>query len=346
MRKTNLAIYFMIAWLMIFFPASALLAAEKKINIKMAAVMPPQAPNWDGAYALPKKLIEMATNGRAKVTIYPSQTLVPVRDFYRATQEGINDVTWVWAPAVPGAFPVTDLFSLPGFSANQSTSNQVVNRLLVKFPEIKKQFSPKVKHISTQVHMRTDLHSAKPIRSLADIKGKVIACQDEKTAEALSLLGASATKMQVPDMYTALERGTIAGTIQAWGSVAAHHIYEVAKYHTLIGIGTGTSHWMWYKKTWDKFTPEEQAKLELLAPWLQNAMVKSNIDARIAVLDKHILPEKGQEMIIWSEEDMARIKESFEPLWEKWAEEMEAKGYPGRKIIKEAIRLLQAYSRG
>lgn len=346
MSKRWLGILVVLAMAVSLVLSGPALAGDKKINIKIAAYFSPQTPGWEGMYAKPKKWIEEATGGRAKVTIYPSNSLVSIKDVYRALQQGICDTTWVWGPAVPGAFPVTDLFSLPGFSPNQATANLVVNRLYEKYPEMKKQFSPKVKHISTQVHMRTDLHSSEPIRSLADLKGKVIGCQDEKTAVAMSKLGASATKMLVPDMYHSVERGTIKGTVQAWGSVASQHMYEVVKYHTLIGIGTGTSHWMWSQKTWDKFTPEEQAKLAKLGPWLQNGVVQGNIDMRVAVLDKFIVPEKGHEMIVWSDEDMKKMRELFKPMWDKWAEDMEAKGYPGKKILKDAIRLIKAYSRG
>jgi TRAP-type C4-dicarboxylate transport system substrate-binding protein len=324
----------------------ALRADEKKLNIKMAALFGEQSPAFKVMYKWPAEMIEKATNGRAKVTIYPSNTLVPVNDAYRATQEGIVDVTWVWGPATPGAFPLSDIFALPGFSANQATSNLVVNELYRKFPEFKKQFSPKVKHISTQVHMRSDLHTSVPVRSLDDLKGKVIACQGDKVATAMSKLGASATQMNPPDMYTSVERGVIKGTVQAWGSFAVYHLYEVLKYHTLLGVGTGTSHWVWCRKTWDKFTPEEQAKLELLGPWFQNFIATGNIAMSKGPQDEHVTPDKGHESIVWSDGDMKKMKELFRPLWEEWAKEMETKGFSGEEILKEAESLMDAYTNG
>ena len=323
---------------------TSLLAGEKKLNIKMAAYFSKQSPAYAIMYELPAAMIEKATNGRAKVTIYPSNSLVPIKDAYRALQEGIVDITWIWGPATPGAFPLTEVFSLPGFSENQSTSNQVVNKLFKLYPEFKKQFSPKVKHISTQVHMRSDIHSNVPIRTLADLKGKVIACQNDKVAQSMSKLGASATQMQPTEMYTAVERGVVQGTVQAWGSFSVFHLYEVLKYHTLIGVGTGTSHWMWCKNTWDKFTPEEQAKLELLAPWFQNCIVAGNIAMSKMPCDKNVTPEKGHELIVWSDADIKKMKELFRPTWEKWADKMEAKGYPGKKILKQGEDLMATYN--
>ena len=346
MKKCKVAVCVTMICLLSAFVNAPLMAAEKKINIKMAAFFSKQSPAYKVMYELPAKMIEQATNGRARVTIYPSNSLVPIKDAYRATQEGIVDVTWIWGPATPGAFPATEIFSLPGFSENQATSNIVVNELYKKFPEMKKQFSPKVKLISTQVHMRSDLHTKVPVRSLADLKGMVIACQNDKVAKAMSMLGASATQMQIPDMYTAVERGVVKGTVQAWGSFAVNHMYEVLKYHTMIGVATGTSHWMWCKKTWDKFTPEEQEKLELLAPWFQNLITVGNIAMSQGPREKFITPENGHEFIVWSDTDMKRMKELFRPIWDELANDLDAKGYPGKKIIEEGEKLMTAYKNG
>lgn len=317
-----------------------------KLRLKMAAFFSNQSPGWGPMYAWPAKMIEEATNNRVKITIFPSSSLVGPRDLYRALQTGIADVGWVFAPAVPGAFPLTDMFSLPGFSANQATSNYVVNELFRMYPELKKQFSPKVVHIATQVHMRSDLHSSVPIRSLGDLKGKVIACQNDKTTKAMSLLGASATQMQVPDMYHAVERGVAKGTVQAWGSYAGHHMYEVTKYHTLIGIGTGTSHWLWNKKTWDKLTTVEREKMKLMATSLQNHIAMGNVAMAMGVRTEKTTPAKGHENINWSDADMKKMKELFKPIWDSWAEEIEKKGLPGKAIMKDAIRLMAAYTAG
>lgn len=346
MKINRAMIYFAVFCLILICWNPALMADDKKINIKMAAFFGEQSPAFKVMYQWPAEMIEKVTNGRAKVTIYQSNTLVPIKDVYRATQEGIVDITWVWGPAAPGAFPLNEIFSLPGFSANQATSNVVVNELFRLFPEFEAQFSPKVKHIATQVHMRSDLHSSIPIRSLDDLKGKVIACQNDKVATAMSKLGASATQMQPPDMYTSVERGVIKGTVQAWGSFSVYRMYEVLKYHSLLGVGTGTSNWLWCRKTWDKFTPEEQAKLELLGPLFQNFITTGNIAMSKGPRDKNVTPENGHEYIRWSDKDMKKMKELFRPLWDEWAQNMEEKGHPGAKILKEAESLMDAYTNG
>jgi len=319
---------------------------EPELKLKVSGYFPPENIMWEDFFELTAKKVEDVTHGRAKVTVYPSNTLVAMKDVYRSLQIGLVDFDFVFGPFNPGAFPVTDVFSLPGLLGNQATSNVVLNHLFKKYPIIKKQFSPKVKHIASQVHMRADIHSRVPIRSLAELKGKVIGCQNPKIAEALERLGASVSVIKLSEAYTSLERGVIDGVACAWGSVNVFRFYEVTKYHTLIGISPATSHWFFSLKTWNKFTPDEQERLELLAPWFQHRILTGNVKGSMDARFNKCTPEKGHELINWSYEDMNKMKELFRPIWNKWAEEMEAKGYPGKDILKDAEKLMAAYLYG
>lgn len=51
-------------------------------------------------------------------------------------------------------------------------------------------------------------------------------------------------------------------------------------------------------------------------------------------------------MIAWSDEDMKAMREKFRPIWDEWAEKMEANGLPGKAMLNDAIMLIDAYSLG
>jgi len=331
----------------IMFTVTGLCSAESKLKIKVSGYFAPENVMWEDFFEMPKKMIEEITQGRAEVTVYPSNTLVAPKDVYRSLETGLVGFDLVFGPFTPGAFPVTDVFSLPGLVGNQATSNAVLNRLFDKYPIIKKQFSPKVKYITSQVHMRADIHSRVPIRTLADLKGKVIGCQNPNIAEALERLGASVSVIKLAtEAYTSLERGVIDGVACAWGSLNVFRLYEVTKYHTLIGISPATSHWLFSLKTWNKFTPDEQKRFESLAPWLQNRILNGNVKASVDVRFNKATSENGHEIIKWSNEDTIKMKELFRPIWNKWAEEMEKKGYPGKAILKDVELFMDAYLYG
>ncbi|MBW2612137.1 MAG: TRAP transporter substrate-binding protein DctP [Deltaproteobacteria bacterium] len=331
----------------VMFTVTGVCIAESELKIKVSGYFPPENVMWEDFFEMPKKMIEDVTQGRAAVTVYPSNTLIAPKDVYRSLETGLVGFDLVFGPFTPGAFPVTDVFSLPGLVGNQATSNAVLNHVFDKYPVIKKQFSTKVKYIASQVHMRADIHSREPIRTLAELKGKVIGCQNPKIAEALEKLGASVSVIKLAtEAYTSLERGVIDGVACAWGSVNVFRLYEVTKYHTLISICPATSHWFFSLKTWNKFTLEEQKRFESLASWFQNRILVGNVKGSMDVRFNKATPAKGHEMIKWSDEDMIKMKKLFRPIWDKWAEEMEEKGYPGKHILRDVELLMDAYQYG
>lgn len=339
---------FILSLLMIFtFALGGLCEAKsKKTKWNMSAYFPAKNPFYKYFFVLPAETVEKAIGGTVDIKIYPANSLVAGKDLYQSLQTGTVGIGWVFSAFVPGVFPLNGLFSLPGLFPNQATSNAVLNALFEKYPQFKKQFSPRVEHIISEVHMRADIHSRVPIRSLAELKGKVIACQDPKIAEALQAMGAAVSVMKLAEIYTALERKVVDGVACAWGAVAALRFYEVAKYHTLIGICPATSHWLINRKAWDKLTPLQQTNIKLAGPGLQNWIMIANVNASMFVRTKLCTPEKGHEMIELSPQDMKKMRSLFRPMWNKWAEEIEKKGYPGKAILKDAEKLIDGYVYG
>jgi TRAP-type C4-dicarboxylate transport system substrate-binding protein len=46
-----------------------------------------------------------------------------------------------------------------------------------------------------------------------------------------------------------------------------------------------------------------------------------------------------------TKEERARWLETVRPIWYKWAEEKDAKGLPGTKVLEDALRLIEKYSK-
>jgi TRAP-type C4-dicarboxylate transport system substrate-binding protein len=291
-----------------------------------------------------KKWVEEITGGRAKVKIFWTSSLVPLKDHYRALQVGIVDLAFVNTGLSPGAFPLTELFQVPGIAARIPASNLALMELFRKYPQFEKQFSPKVKYISTCQFLLSDLHTKKPVRRLKDLKGMKIGCQTAQGAQAMKQLGASASTIAWTDMYLQLERGVVDGVVAAWGIVNITRLHEIAKCHTLLRLTPALAHWMFNRNTWNKFTPDEQKKFELLEPWINYGTVSSVAMTSHNMRSKEITPEKGHTTIEFPKEDREQIKKLFRPLWDEWAEKMEKKGYPGKAILNDALRLTATYS--
>lgn len=314
-----------------------------KLQIRMHAYTP-VVPYLDISWTWPAKWIEEATKERAKVTIYPACSLAPPREVYRAVQTGVADCTWLWVPPTPGIFPLSEIVMLPGLFPSMAISNVVMAELFRKYPQFEQQFSPKVKYLSTQVHMRADLHTSAPIRTLDDLKGKVIACVDDQSAKAMKMLGANVTQMPSVEMYQSLQRGVIQGCVIAWSNYIKHSLHEATKYHTLIAICPGVSHWIFNRNTWNKFTPQEQRELQIRELHFQRSLTIGAVRDSMYARRQHCTPEKGHEYIELSKEDIQKMKNTFRPVWNKWAERMEAKGFPAKAILADTEVWVKEYT--
>jgi TRAP-type C4-dicarboxylate transport system substrate-binding protein len=324
-------------------PQASSQATLPQIEIKMASVNALGSPSTERMDLWAAKKLEEITHKRAKVTFYPAGSLVPPPDMYRALQEGIADFGWILGSVTPGAFPLDDLFSLPGLMPDQASSDLVLNVLYEKYPCFEQQWSQKVKHLCSTVMLRQDIHSTTPIRNINDLKGRKIGCPDEYSAKALAKLGAITSLVPQSEMYTSGERGVIDGIVLAWGAIGNWKLDEVYKYHSQVGgITCVHSAYLMNRNTYNKFTQEEREKIDLLGLYLQYAMISGGPLSAEPVLNR-VPKEKGQEIIIWSQSDVDQLRETFRPLWDEWAQKMEAKGYPGKEILKEAERLIKMY---
>jgi hypothetical protein len=227
--------------------------------------------------------------------------------------------------------------------SNQPGGNYIIREIMRRYPEFEEEFSPKVKRLATQCHLCSDLHTSMAINTLDDLEGKVIGCQSSEGAKLLSALGASTTITAAPDMYTAGERGVLDGVLGAWGLVSSRHLWEVFHYHTPLSLSPHISHWCMNRETWDKFTEEEQHVFELLEPHLQYAIAIGNGTMVMNVLEEHVVGNPDQHIIELPPEDIATIKSSFESYWDEYAEDMEAKGLPGRDILNDILLLAKVH---
>lgn len=293
----------------------------------------------------PCRLLNLVSGDKFDVRIHPSFTLVGMQDSYQAVLTGMTPFNIVQCSATPGVFPLMELFTLPGLFPNQATSNIVAWHMLKKYPQFEQELDPDVVRISTQVHMRADLHTRMPIRTLAELKNKNIGCQNHQVAEALAALGATVSVLDVGDMYTSLDKGIVDGVACAWGSVDTYRLYEIVKYHTLIGVCPFATHLLANRKiVWDNLTEQQQNIMKALEPSFQNCFATGNALSAESVRYKHAIPENGHEIINLNDDDMLRLRNIMEPLWNAWAEEMEKKGLPGKQMLSDAIHLIDVYS--
>lgn len=337
MRKLLFAGAMMLAAVIGVSAGQAVAADSLELKMQFAS---PDGTSWNDMDRRFAAQVEAITGGRAKVEFFPPNSVTPFKDWLQATGAGLLDLGFVWHPILPGKFPQMELFSLPGLSKNQTLASVVYWRLREKYPQMGELYTEEdnVVELATFVAMGSHLHTGEPVKTLADLKGKVFGAQDSAGVKVLEQLGASASVMVGSDAYLALQRGTIDGVLAAWGWVNNFKLNEVTTYHTLLNLNPGTYSSVMNKDAYDKLTAEEKKHLADLTPLYFFYNTTDSAAAATANIP-------AENIFTISAEDQAELASKMRPQWDEWVAKADALGWPGQEILDEAARLMTLYDR-
>lgn len=311
--------------------------AAEALTFKMQFASP-DGTSWNKMDRRFAAQIEDLTGRRAKVQFFPPNSVTPFKDWLQATGGGLLDIGFVWHPILQGKFLQMELFGLPGLSKNQTVASVVYFRMREKYPALAQLFTPQdnVVELATFVAMGSHLHTRKPVRTLADLKGMVFGAQDAAGVRVLKELGAGASVMVGSDAYLALQRGAIDGVLAAWGWVNNFKLNEVTTYHTLMNLNPGSYSSVMNKDTYTKLTAEEKKRLAELMP----LYFFYNTTDSAAAATAQIPPAN---IFNLSSADQSALAEKMKPQWNEWVAKADKKGWPGQQMLDEAVRLMRLY---
>lgn len=343
-KKSNVMVCFVGAaiFLAALFLVSPPQVPAKSVELSFAMHVPPKAAPYPNAFLPYTKEIEKQTNGRVKFKFYLSQTLVKARDAYNGVKNGIADMTWVVLSLTQGRFPLTSVLELPYMSPDTFTGAHALNDLYKKFPEIRAEYKD-VHLLFLWVSLPYEIHTNKPVRNPQDLKGMKLATAPGARA-ALEGLGAVPVTMANPKIYQTVEKGVADGSALAWGAYKAFKIYEVTKYHInphLAGIAYST---IMNKNRWNSLSKQDQEIITRITSEMMPDKLCGAVTAEMNLGIK-ISKERGQEIIDLTPEEFEKWKATGKPAWDKWVKQMEAKGLPGQKVLDEAVKLVEKYSK-
>jgi TRAP-type C4-dicarboxylate transport system substrate-binding protein len=172
------------------------------------------------------------TEGRVKVDVYDSQTLVKMPETFDALNRGIADMTQVPLPPLRLDIPWWGVEMLPGlFKDRQGMHDAAAGGILDMYQEaihsaglnikVVHIFCPGVTYIMTR-----DKRVAVP----EDVKGLKIAAGDAPSAATVEVLGAAPTVMGFPETYEALLRGMVDGALGNTSSLSQYKQQEPCNY--------------------------------------------------------------------------------------------------------------------
>lgn len=285
--------------------------------------------------------LAIVTNRKLLFKEYGAGTLIGPRDGFKAVRSGIAEWATCYVQFEGRGFPLSRVFEQPFVSPpNPMATVRIAQELAGKY------FAPEFTRAGViwaagGYFTPTDVMSKRPIRKLEDLQGMKISAQGF-APEAAKALGTTLVNIPYPEIYTAFQQGLVDALFWVDSGFIPYKIFEVAKFHTTLGLsGTGINHC--YSKEWfEKLSPDLQKTFyDLQEPMGQAISKVTQID--FSKNARETYKEKGVELITLTPAEHQRFRERLQIAVNQWAAELEKERLPARELLADIKRLSDKY---
>lgn len=335
--------------------ASPLNADVTKLRVS-CVVSPKSVFNW-GMLKPWAEMIETRTKAIGKpiqVSIFAGETIVKYTEHYKALATGTIDVSsMIGVHLVEDGKIASSVMNLPFLFKNTKATALTALDLSEKYPEFLKPYSKtKVLWFQPTGPSHAIMSVKKPIKTLEDMKGlKTRSGGVSMTADVVTALGSIPMDIQMLEIYQALDAGLMDYISKDWEACMAFKWHEVTRHRTILSRGFWTDFLVvamnW--NTWNNMHPDVQKIFEELNGRYMTEYTANKFDEedqKLKEVIRGIDKKAGKpDFYVLPDEEFQRWRKAVQPVYGKWAEEMEAKGLPGKKLLKDVLELSDKYSK-
>ncbi len=273
--------------------------------------------------------IEQESNGEIKFEEYSSGALGKITQQYDLLKNGLADMSMYIPSYSRGRFPLSEAGTLPFAFTSAAQGTLVLNELVEKW------LAPEHKNVKL-LFMYTPapagvLSKDKAVASMSDFDGLKMRSSGAVGTEILKLVGANVVTVPLPEVYTALERGVVQGTIMDPVTTTNYKLYEPATNFTPLAFSSVVAAIAMNQRSWDKLTPEQQAIVSAAVKRAVTRVINAYTERGQTSLET--MKEANLKIVDFPAEERERFVEKVVPLWDKWTEEKESEGDPAKAFM-------------
>ncbi len=291
-----------------------------------------------------KEGVESKSGGRIKVNVFWGNALAKERTAWDAVAAGVADITNAQTGEFHSRFPLARLMELPLIYSSGEQGTRASQDLFAKYPEFMEELG-EWKLLWSSLNDVNQLHvvMAEPVKTLEDIKGKVVGSfGKEKTIDALG--GKAEMILGGAEIYPGLEKKVWDMAVMNFGPFRAFHLEEVVESITLVGLGASQIQYAMNKEKYESLPKDLQQVIDEVIEPLAVAQARA--------FDKNQedifawLRAEYPEVIIYElpPDELARWAAKMKPLQDEWVSDMEALGYSNaRNMLNDFISFSKKY---
>jgi len=283
------------------------------IVIKFAGANPDSHPSARAIVEKFKPLVEEKSGGKIKVEVFNNAQLGGERDVLEQLQLGQIEMSFL-SPVLGNVEPKINALDLPYLFKDYEHLDSILDGELGK--EILKDLPEKGLRGFAYMEngFRQITNSVKPINSIDDLKGLKIRVPEAPLSIAnLEALGANVVTVAFPEVYPALQQGTVDGQENAYPTITSSKFYEVQKYVAETNHMWGAHVILASEKWFSGLSPEFQKIIEEAAN--ETSKYNRQIFREGQEKDKQALIDKGMTL---TTPDLEPFRKAVEPVYEKF----------------------------
>lgn len=309
-------------------------AAQDKVTFKISHGYPASHFLIEQGVQKFADAVSAATGGAVAFELYPANQLG--KDHLATVASGIAELALVTPAIAGGKLPLTAVSELPGL-ANSSCEYSH------KFWELAKEggilneaeYKPQDLHVIyvSTVPPYSMLTATRPTPTLDAVSGLKIRVAGGAMNKTVTALGGAPVQIPGPEMYDALTRGTVDGSLYSHMALAALKLEDVMKYSTSgVKLGAGSVVLVMSAKAWDGLSDSARAAITEAGAATLDAQCSWQ-DEQEATATKRLVEEKGWEIAELSPEQVTLWTERIATVNEDWAKELDGAGRPGTEVL-------------
>jgi TRAP-type C4-dicarboxylate transport system substrate-binding protein len=208
------------------------------VQLRLASTAPPISLMNPRIFETWIKDVEADSGGTIDLTLFVGTSLATVFNVYDRTRNAVVDIGWAPFGPISDQFPKSNVVSMP-FAAEDHRKASIAFQRTYENGIIADEHKD-VRVLNLFVFPGSVIHSQKPIKTMADLKGMKLAIEGRIIGQMIDRLGGTPVALGPPEMHQAAQRGVVDAVLLGWVAVGSFKIDEVSRHHVnhvMNGVG-------------------------------------------------------------------------------------------------------------
>lgn len=312
-------------------------------NLKLADSFPVGHPiSEGGAKYLMKRATEL-TDGRVKFDYFPAEQMGTAESLIDLVQAGVVEIGMVSPAYIPAKLPLSGVGELPGLVGTSRVGSLAMLMLMREGKVLyRAEWGPKdIRPLAVGIIPAYEVMTKNAnVKLPEDVKGLQLRSPGGTIDRTVNGIGAVPIPMPVTELYQAISRGTVDGTVLAPISAIPYRVNEVIG-HSTIGaqLGGFSTTYSISERTWQRLPGD-----------IQDALIKAGEDTT-RNLGTHIdreneaarrqMEESGVNLYDLSPQEQQVWRKETQSVRQAWVEDMQSIELPGEEALQAMNKALE-----